>query len=135
MTKGCPWLPAWFGFTPPPLIQVTLILLRRYRSIRKTTRQSLLLHLSSRSFSANFLQFQVSIMFYIYILPLIYLTFVEIISASGRDTLIYVYRGFEWISMGTYDIAIEDDEDIEWDLDGDQPTLRILQVRSYILFY
>jgi hypothetical protein len=58
------------------------------------------------------------------------MTFIETISASERDTLIYVYRGFEWISMGTYNIAIEDDEDIEWDLDGDQPTLRILQVCS-----
>jgi hypothetical protein len=30
--------------------------------------------------------------------------------------------------MGSYEVAIEDDEAIEWDLDGEQPILRILQV-------
>ncbi|RXW13526.1 hypothetical protein EST38_g12327, partial [Candolleomyces aberdarensis] len=48
-------------------------------------------------------------------------------SARGLAVIISVWEDGYWLAKGTYESAQEDDEEAEWDTDGRQPTLRILQ--------
>ena len=52
----------------------------------------------------------------------------ETTAANGSPILLYLWQGYEWVSKGPFNVAVEDDDPIEWDCEGVQPTLRILQV-------
>ncbi|KAJ2935577.1 hypothetical protein H1R20_g1517, partial [Candolleomyces eurysporus] len=48
-------------------------------------------------------------------------------SARGLAIIISVWDDGYWLAKGTYESAQEDGEEADWDTDGRQPTLRILQ--------
>lgn len=57
-------------------------------------------------------------------------------SARGLATVLFIWDDGYWLARGTYGSAIEEEEPVEWDSEGRQPTLRILQVSSlFFLFH
>ena len=49
-------------------------------------------------------------------------------SARGLAIILFVWDEGYWIAKGSFESAYEDEEQVDWDTEGRQPTLRILQV-------
>ena len=58
----------------------------------------------------------------------IYYLFLVKASARGLAIILFVWDDGYWLAKGTYESAQEDEEQADWDVEGRQPTLRILQV-------
>ena len=69
-----------------------------------------------------------SVIIFILGFPLMFSQFLVKASARNLAIILFVWDDGYWVAKGTFESACEDEEQVDWDTDGRQPTLRILQV-------